>query len=382
MEKGSIAATRQKAADLLQKAAETGELQQALKELATDNKETLARVQQRTAELLAQAAANGELERVLGDIQKNEEAETRKRVAKTLVEAADSGLLSTILSEDLTAIRMRVQEQLEKAAADGRLEKALRLEAPRWNLQPSAVDDGNLELAMRSVLDERTFQESDEWRKMLKDSLLHSLEDGSLQKALEESHRGEEENALRRTLTIQMSAWNLPELAWKIAFAIAEQEQARREAKQAAKEGAFPKAAPLAKVGRVGEDMNVEEFSAKMFLEAFSEKGRRMNSLSKMIEEAEVQIKRREQQCCQLQAHISRNHLELAHLQLDLDWHHSALEGAEERHKELQTTQRKLLGTLHGRMYEISDAGAPGSWMLIWLPAKTPATALGVDITG
>ncbi|CAK9036759.1 unnamed protein product [Durusdinium trenchii] len=105
--------------------------------------ETLARVQQRTAELLAQAAANGELERVLGDIQKNEEAETRKRVAKTLVEAADSGLLSTILSEvkassqDLTAIRMRVQEQLEKAAADGRLEKALRLEAPRWNLQPS-----------------------------------------------------------------------------------------------------------------------------------------------------------------------------------------------------------------------------------------------------
>lgn len=225
------------------------------------------------------------------------------------------------------------------------------------NALSQAVDDGNLELAMRSVLDERTFQESDEWRKMLKDSLLHSLEDGSLQKALEESHRGEEENALRRIEGHLLKALE----DGSLEEAIAEQEQARREAKQAAKEGAFPKAAPLAKVGRVGEDMNVEEFSAKMFLEAFSEKGRRMNSLSKMIEEAEVQIKRREQQCCQLQAHISRNHLELAHLQLDLDWHHSALEGAEERHKELQTTQRKLLGTLHGRMYEISDAGATSS---------------------
>ncbi|CAL1141315.1 unnamed protein product [Cladocopium goreaui] len=115
----------------------------------------------------------------------------------------------------------------------------------------------------------------------------------------------------------------------------------------AAKEGAFPKqkVAPL----------NVEEFSAKMFLEAFSEKGRRMNTLSKMIEEAEVQIKRREQQSIELQAHISQNKLEIAHLQLDLDWHRSALEGAEERRKELQTSQRKLLGTLHGKIYGISD---------------------------
>jgi len=410
---------------MLLEASETGKLEEALEQIygkgkSAGKKETLRDVQKRTADLLAEAAANGDLEKVLGDIRKSEEAEwLRTRITKTLVEACDNGLLAQVLAElkgpeDLSDIRLRVQKQLENAAADGRLEHALKLAmqeparwdlkpsvgtwymmhvpfkeaaalpasapVPRWNLQPSvgtwlmprlpeaeetdladvlrkrmaramqqAVEDGNLELALRSVLEERTAEGHqaptetvDELRTMLRDTLIHSSEDGSLEKALGESKRGKELEALRRIEIHMMQALEDGSLEEAVASS-----QAHKEAKQAAKEGAFPKqkVAPL----------NVEEFSAKMFLEAFSEKGRRMNTLSKMIEEAEVQIKRREQQSIELQAHISQNKLEIAHLQLDLDWHRSALEGAEERRKELQTSQRKLLGTLHGKIYGISD---------------------------
>jgi len=417
---------------MLLEASQTGKLEEALEQIygkgKAGEKETLRDVQKRTADLLAEAAANGDLEKVLGDIRKGEEAESlRSKITKTLVDACDSGLLQDVLAElkgpeDLSDIRLRVQKQLENAAADGRLEHALKLAmqeparwdlkpsvgtwymmhvpfkgalpsdaeaapapAPRWNLQPSvgtwlmprpeadeetladalrkrmaramqqAVEDGNLELALRSVLEERTAEGPagdqaptetvDELRTMLRDTLIHSSEDGSLEKALGESKRGKELEALRRIEIHLMQALEDGSLEEAVASS-----QAHKEAKQAAKEGAFPKqkVAPL----------NVEEFSAKMFLEAFSEKGRRMNTLSKMIEEAEVQIKRREQQSFELEAHISQNKLEIAHLQLDLDWHRSALEGAEERRKELQTSQRKLLGTLHGKMYGISDQTA------------------------
>jgi len=224
-----------------------------------------------------------------------------------------------------------------------------------------AVEDGNLELALLSVLEERESQgDTDLYRKILRDNLIQSLEDGSLEKVLGEKKQGKELEALRRIEKHMLQALEDGSLEEAVA---SRQAKAQKEAKQAAKEGAFPKpkVAPL----------KVEEFSAKMFLEAFSEKGRRMNTLSKMIEEAEGQIKRREQQSSELQAHISQNKLELAHLQLDLDWHRSALEGAEERRKELQHSQRKLLGTLHGKMFEISDGVTASSTICPSSPGGT-----------
>ncbi|CAJ1394392.1 unnamed protein product [Effrenium voratum] len=90
--------------------------------------------------------------------------------------------------------------------------------------------------------------------------------------------------------------------------------------------------------------------------------------------DAELQIKHREQTCQQIQATVSQNKLELAHLELDLEWHQSALQGAEERRKELQNSQRKLLGTLHGKMYEISDVtGSPSAPSATMYPSSPGA---------
>ncbi|CAE7259734.1 KIF13B, partial [Symbiodinium sp. KB8] len=112
--------------------------------------------------------------------------------------------------------------------------------------------------------------------------------------------------------------------------------------------------APVASAPRA-DPKTVEEFSAKMFLEAFSEKGRRLDTLMRSIAEAEAQIKQREQRCQQLQAHVSQHKLELAHLDLDFEWCSKLLDSAEARRGDLQAAQRKLLGTLHGKMYELAD---------------------------
>ncbi|CAL1141319.1 unnamed protein product [Cladocopium goreaui] len=207
--KDTTISTRQQVAQLLNQAAETGELQAVLREVhqkgETDRlqvqqmlleasetgkleealeqiygKETLRDVQKRTADLLAEAAANGDLEKVLGDIRKSEEAEwLRTRITKTLVEACDNGLLAQVLAELKGAVMavMAVMGQsqwfhtgcssasfsasatLEPAAiswnvADTDLADVLRKRMARAMQQ--AVEDGNLELALRSVLEERT----------------------------------------------------------------------------------------------------------------------------------------------------------------------------------------------------------------------------------
>ncbi|CAE7764409.1 KIF13B, partial [Symbiodinium sp. CCMP2456] len=99
-----------------------------------------------------------------------------------------------------------------------------------------------------------------------------------------------------------------------------------------------PTAAPVASAPGV-DPKTVEEFSAKMFLEAFSEKGRRLDTLMRSIAEAEAQIKQREQRCQQLQAHVSQHKLELAHLDLDFEWCSKLLDSAEARRGELQAAQ-------------------------------------------
>ncbi|CAE7578727.1 ARGK, partial [Symbiodinium natans] len=326
---------RARAAEMLIEAAETGRLQQVLGEVhqrqSSAREATLLDVRQRAAMLLSEASANGKLEQILGEI----------HVKDTKGTKADSEAL-------LAAARDKVKSQLQQAAQDGRLETALRAlgEEARGETKPSQAVatydyDSDFEEFLRKPapaepkVEEAPHAEGEAALKQrIKTSFLTALDDGSLEEALKSVAGDPGEEAVRQRLEKRLL--------------------------ESLKDGSLEEAVKLALPAPTSlqvptQTQTVEEFSARMFLEAFAEKGRRLDTLLARIAEAEAQIKQREQRCQQLQAHVAQNKMELAHLDLDFEWCSKLLDSAEIRRGELQAAQRKLLGTLHGKMYELAD---------------------------
>lgn len=88
--------------------------------------------------------------------------------------------------------------------------------------------------------------------------------------------------------------------------------------------------------------LNSKICSSALVLSVVTAKSRRAGELTIMIMEAEKQLRERELLCQDLQADISRTKSDLAHLELDVEWHRSALSLAEDRRQTLQDGHRKL----------------------------------------
>eukprot|EP00439_Symbiodinium_sp_Y106_P040418 s1462_g4.t4 len=316
-----------------------GEVQQRR---AKADEASLLEVRQRAAMLLSEAAADGKLEKAGKTAAAAEEAsqpaynydsDFEEFLSKPKAEeAAPAAPQAYNYDSDFEEFLSKPKAEEAAPAApqaysyDSDFEEFLS--KPKEPAVPAAGSEGERALQLR-----------------IRSQILAALNDGSLEEALigVGAGQGEAADDVRQRIEKQLIA--------------ALEDGSLEEAIQTSLAPSAPTPAPAAPVAsspRV-DPKTVEEFSAKMFMEAFSEKGRRLDTLMRSIAEAEAQIKQREQRCQQLQAHVSQHKLELAHLDLDFEWCSKLLDSAEARRGELQAAQRKLLGTLHGKMYELAD---------------------------
>jgi hypothetical protein len=90
-----------------------------------------------------------------------------------------------------------------------------------------------------------------------------------------------------------------------------------------------------------------------MALEAVSQRDRRVGELVAMISETKRFILERNEQCQAIEEKIGATRVNLAHLDLDVEWHRQALENAKDRTTELEAGQRKLMVDLDGQQQKL-----------------------------
>jgi hypothetical protein len=91
---------------------------------------------------------------------------------------------------------------------------------------------------------------------------------------------------------------------------------------------------------------DTEKSAAVLALRAMSHRDRRVGELIAMIDEVKRQIAERDDRCTQIEERLNGVRLDIAHLELDVEWHRRAVEGAKERSCELEVSQRRLFGEL------------------------------------
>lgn len=96
-----------------------------------------------------------------------------------------------------------------------------------------------------------------------------------------------------------------------------------------------------------------ENSTLLMALEAVSQRDRRVGELVAMIGETKRFILERDEQCQAIQEKIGATRVNLAHLDLDVEWHRQALENAKDRTTELEAGQRKLMVDLDGQQQKL-----------------------------
>jgi len=120
---------------------------------------------------------------------------------------------------------------------------------------------------------------------------------------------------------------------------------------------------------------------AVLALRMLSDRDRRLGELSAMIEATKQQIAERTESCRQIEAMISTARLDASHLELDIEWHRQALEGAERRSSELGAGQRKLLGDV-GLHKPKSIEGDPEAGPMISARSELSTATGGTGGTG
>jgi hypothetical protein len=91
-------------------------------------------------------------------------------------------------------------------------------------------------------------------------------------------------------------------------------------------------------------------------LEAVAQRDRRVGELLVMISEANRQISDRDERCRGMEEKLGATRLDLAHLEVDVEWHRRSLEDAKEQTCALEVVQRKLLGDLDGQHQKLRHA--------------------------
>jgi len=252
-------------------------------------------------------------------------AEIRSKVGSMLFQACDDGRLEAILSD------VKQHSETPKAKAQPQLKpplsnvESLRLKACDVLLQSS--EDGRLQEALREMKAEAEAQNKtsaaeaaagaagcEDMRKRLANSLIDNLETGRLEAAVGEVFGARKTAALA---LVPAAPASVGRQAVPVAPA-----PPRKQAK--------PASAALA-----------------LIFEAVSTRDRRIGELTARIRETEVRLVEGDEHLGKLGDTLTAAKQDLAHLELDIEWHRCALEGAEGRHIELQAClkggQRKLM---------------------------------------
>jgi len=112
-------------------------------------------------------------------------------------------------------------------------------------------------------------------------------------------------------------------------------------------------------------------------LQAVSQRDKRAGELLAMINEAQRKLCDREETCQQIEERIGSARLDLAHLELDIEWHRRSHEAAKERSCELEAGQYKLLGELDGENQKLRHANIEAQESCLMSARSEMSTATG-----
>mmetsp|Transcript_15845 Transcript_15845/g.45765 ORF Transcript_15845/g.45765 Transcript_15845/m.45765 type:complete len:833 (-) Transcript_15845:206-2704(-) len=120
-------------------------------------------------------------------------------------------------------------------------------------------------------------------------------------------------------------------------------------------------------LARCKKDVVAGRSTAALLLDAVSERDRRIGELVALVRETQVRIVQREEQCRHVEGLLTTARSDLGHIELDIEWHRRALEGAEGRRSELEAGHRKLRSELDQKYLDFKHldvdacaAGLPG----------------------
>jgi hypothetical protein len=264
--------------------------------------------------------------------------------------------------EQLEDIRANMSDLLWSACENGALESALSsalqdskddraLEDIRLNMSNllwSACESGALESALTNALqDERSLEDI---RLNMSDLLWNACETGALESALSGALQDSKEDSLEDIRA------NMSSLLWS-ACESGHLEQALGSMKASASTPMKPTylGTPSPPV-KPSSGMKTSRPAVELAIEAMSLRDRRIGELSAMIKEAKQQLIERDECCRAIEGKLGAARIDLAHLDLDMEWHRRALDDAQERSNELEAGQRKLIGELDGHQQKFRHA--------------------------
>jgi creatine kinase len=212
-------------------------------------------------------------------------------------------------------IRLRALETLTQAAADNNLEKA--------------VSEVKAEMARAEAV-----SKEEELRRRARETLVKAAADKSLENVLWDVQRERQPQPPPTAAVEPMAA--TPSTPSKDPVS-----------------DVVPLGTPAAPVKLANKIPVGDNSTLLMALEAVSQRDRRVGELVAMISETKRFILERNEQCQAIEEKIGATRVNLAHLDLDVEWHRQALENAKDRTTELEAGQRKLMVDLDGQQQKL-----------------------------
>mmetsp|Transcript_77122 Transcript_77122/g.223171 ORF Transcript_77122/g.223171 Transcript_77122/m.223171 type:complete len:939 (+) Transcript_77122:112-2928(+) len=292
---------------------------------------------------LVQANNDGTLDRALEEVVRFKDQEQQRRpVAAQMAKGAEATTLPdefelpavpeevpTCSSVNMSALRSRTCQALLRASRDGSLEKTLDEMVPE--------------------------PEVDELRGRLASTLFGLVDAGELMGRFEES-LGQQSPEAPAPVAVADGADQAPDTlapAARAAVAAADVGAAAVKAEVRPVVPHVPVAPPLGKKMPMGAAGFRRGRMAHWLLQAVSERDRRIGELTALVRETEVRLIQQDEHCRHIEDLVAATRGDLAHVELDIEWHRRALEAAEGRTAELMAGQRKLRDELDVRRHEI-----------------------------
>lgn len=371
-QEGHLRACRDHISSLLWVGAENGELADALRE-TQGYKENLAKTKEKAREALYAA---------LGGDDDEANSETKERSKEKARDALLAALGDDTEAEEVEDIRYKMRKLLMTSHENGSLAAGLqqvkedKVEQIRNNmaeLLQASFDNGNLEVSLKQLKDDRL----DDIRTNMATLLWSNCESGELDKKLEDMTKDRAKDKARDAL--------LAALGDDIDEAT---KQKARDALMAAlgdDDEEAPSGTPSKPtyVGtpsppvKASSGMKTDMPAIDLAIEAMSQRDRRIGELMAMINETKQQIVERDESCQVIEGKLGAARMDLAHMDLDVEWHRRALDDAKERSLELEAGQRKLLGELDGHQQKLRHAKIEAEESCIMSARSELSTATG-----
>lgn len=382
-----IAALRVQACNALLQSFENGCLEQALAAepppAAPEDGIDLDTVRRRACGLLLESCGTGRLVDVLAEVKKESLLKENTSFFVTLRSRASDVLLQCSLSGRLEAALAEVKRETAQQEAHALELNTLRSRAGDLLLQCSL--NGRLEEALVEVKKEAHRSDLGTLRCRAGDLLLQCSHSGRLEEALAEVKKEAEQAVAVKAVDMETlrlrAAHSLFAQVMSGQFKQAmEDEPGNHDAEvEANRSPAFPPSAtevvPVPCVAkRLCKDSPFHKQALALVLQVMSGRDRRIGELTAMIRDTEMRVVQQEQSCKQMQDMVAAAKQDLAHLELDIEWHCHALEGAEGRSAELEAGHRKLIADLDLQLHK---GGAPGGSVFSAQGLLTPRPSAG-----